>query len=184
MKRLVFVLLALALATCAKETPQIAEVTDTRASIAVMYVAVPEMVVREKPDDNAPVVTKYPIGDAVSVLTNQGAWIEIRSGERSGWVHAADLQTAQAQKSGEDNPEPKFSRMPLPISAPSAHGEIYIEASVNTDGDVTDSRIITNTTGSETLARQNEASLRAAKFYPITIKGVRKPFKYYHRVTY
>jgi outer membrane biosynthesis protein TonB len=74
--------------------------------------------------------------------------------------------------------------MPMPVSAPASHGEIYIEADVNSDGDVVGTRIITNTTGSPALAIQNEVALRSAKFHPIVIKGERKPFKYYHRVTY
>ena len=72
----------------------------------------------------------------------------------------------------------------MPVSAPAAKGEIYIEADVNTDGDVVATRIITNTTGSEALAAQNAAALRQAKFYPIVQSGERKPFKYYHRVSY
>lgn len=179
------VAIALLLATaCSPETPVVPEVTDTRGSIEVLYVAVPELSVREQPNDTAAVTATYPIGDAVSVLAKQGDWVEIRTGERSAWARAAELQTAQQQASGEENPKPQFQRMPLPISAPSTRGEIYIEASVNTDGDVTDTRIITNTTGSTPLALQNEQALKAAKFYPMRIKGERKTFKYYHRVTY
>jgi len=171
-------------AACANEPPPPAEVTDTREPIAVLYVSAPEVSARAQANDTAEVIAKYPIGDAVSVLAKQGDWVEIRSGDRSAWVRAADLQTAQERAGGEENPQPKFQKMPLPISAPSVHGEIYIEASVNTDGDVTDTRILSNTTGSETLARQNVEQLRAAKFYPIRVKGDLKAFKYYHRVTY
>jgi len=74
--------------------------------------------------------------------------------------------------------------MPMPVSAPSAHGEIYIEADVNTSGEVTSLRVLTNTTGSPDLAAANVAALRTARFYPIVQKGERKAFKYYHRVTY
>lgn len=177
-------LAALACVACSAEPERALAPTDTRAPIAVQYIAVPELLVRAQPNDTAAVITKYPIGEAVSVLAKQGDWVEIRTGDRSGWVRAAELQTPEQQASGEANPEPKFQRMPLPISAPSARGEIYIEASVNTDGDVTDTRLITNTTGSAQLAQQNADQLKAAKFYPITVKGERKTFKYYHRVTY
>lgn len=178
------VALLLFLPACSRETPVVPEATDTRESIEVLYIAVPSLSVREQANDTAVVIATYPIGEAVSVLAKQGDWVEIRTGDRSGWARAAELQTAQQQASGEANPEPKFQRMPLPVSAPSARGEIYIEASVNTDGDVTDTRIITNTTGIPALAAQNEAALKAAKFYPIRIKGEVKTFKYYHRVTY
>ena len=36
----------------------------------------------------------------------------------------------------------------------------------------------------QTLAAQNANALRSSKFYPIVVKGERKPFKYYHKVTY
>lgn len=171
-------------AACSSETPAVVEPTDTREPIEVMYVAAPQTQIRTQASDTAAVITTYPIGDAVSVLAKQGDWVEIRTGDKTGWVRSADLQTAQQQASGESDPAAKFLRMPLPISAPSAKGEIYIEASVNTDGDVTDTRILSNTTGSESLAHQNTEQLKAAKFYPMTVDGARKTFKYYHRVTY
>jgi hypothetical protein len=72
----------------------------------------------------------------------------------------------------------------MPVSAPSAHGEIYLEADVNSDGEVLSVKTLSNTTGSEALVSQNAAALRSSKFYPIVQKGERKPFKYYHKVTY
>ena len=177
----VLVLLATA---CANEQPVATDTVDTRAAIGIMYVGAPELPVREKPDDNAAIITTYSNGEAISILADKGEWVEVRTGDRAGWARKADLTTADKKLAGEENPEPKFRRMPLPVSAPSARGEIYIEADVNTDGDVVSTRIITNTTGSVTLAAQNESALKSAKFYPIIVKGERQKFKYYHRVTY
>lgn len=182
MRRLALVLLLLA--ACSPETPVATAPTDTREPIEVLYVAAPSMPVREQANDTAGVIATYLDGEAVSVLAKQGEWVEIRTGERAGWVRATDLQTAAQKDTGDADPQPKFERMPLPISAPSAKGEIYIEADVNTDGDVTATRILSNTTGSDVLAKQNMDQLKAAKFFPLTIKGERKTFKYYHRVTY
>ena len=157
---------------------------DTRASIAVRYVGAPELSVRTKPDDTAPVVATYQNGEAVTILADKGEWVEVRTGDQAGWARAADLTTSEGKQQSEDNPEPKFKVMPVPVSAPSAHGEVYIEADVNSDGEVVDVRTISNTTGSEALAQQNAASLRRARFFPIVQNGERKKFKYYHRVTY
>jgi outer membrane biosynthesis protein TonB len=55
---------------------------------------------------------------------------------------------------------------------------------VNTDGDVTSTTLIENSTGSPDLAEKNMAALRRAKFYPIMNRGERKPFKYDYRVDY
>lgn len=178
-------LLLLALA-CSKEPATVATGTvDTREPVEVLYVTAPDGAkVHAKADDASEVVSTYQNGEALSILAKQGDWAEVRQGSGSGWVRASALGTAQEQAAEEENPQPKFKVMPLPVSAPGAKGEIYLEADVNTDGEVTAIRTITNTTGSEALAAQNTSALRAAKFHPIVIKGERKAFKYYHRVTY
>ncbi|HUP62104.1 MAG TPA: SH3 domain-containing protein [Thermoanaerobaculia bacterium] len=180
MKRIAFLLL---FAVACKEQPVIPAM-DTREPIGIWYVGAPELNVREQPNDAAPVLATYSNGEAISVLSQKGEWAEVRTGDRAGWARMADLTTAAAKTEAEEHPTPKFRVMPLPISAPSASGEVYIEADVNTDGDVVKTRILHNTTGSEMLAVQNESALKLAKFHPIVVKGERKVFKYYHRVTY
>jgi uncharacterized protein YgiM (DUF1202 family) len=182
-------LLALALVlvlctACSRESTSEGPAIDTRETLRISYVGAPELEVREKPDASSPVIAKYQNGEAVSILVEQPEWVEIRTGTGSGWAKKADLTAAAGKTAQEDDPQPTFRVMPMPVSAPSAHGEVYIEADVNTDGDVVATRLITNTTGSEALGLQNEAALRGAKFHPIVQKGERKPFKYYHRVTY
>ncbi len=183
MKRLA--LLVLLLAACKGEVT----VTDTgtmelREPIAVRYVGAPELNVRAAASDTAEVLATYQNGEAISVLADKGEWVEVRTGDRAGWARGADLVDATAAVEQEENPQPKFRVMPLPVSAPSARGEIYLEADGTTEGEVTNIRTITNTPGSEALAAQNTAALRAARFHPIVQKGERVKFKYYHRVTY
>ena len=179
-----FAALVLVVAACGGETPAVVDTADTREPIGVWYVGAPELAVREQPNESAPVIATYQSGEAISVLARQGEWAEVRTGDRAGWAKMSDLSTAEAQQKEQDDPTPKFRVMPLPVTAPGARGEIYIEADVNTDGDVLSTRVITNTTGSATLAAQNEAALRAGKFHPIVQNNERRPFKYYHRVTY
>lgn len=157
---------------------------DTREPIAIRYVGSPELPVREQANDAAPILATYQNGEAVSVLAEKGEWVEVRSGDRTGWTRAADLTTAERKQEAEDNPQPKFRVMPMPVSAPSAHGEIYLEADVNSDGEVTAVRTLVNTTGSAALEAQNASALRSAKFFPIVRNNERTKFKYYHRVTY
>src|ERR1051325_9690231 len=147
---------------------------DTRQPIGVWYVGAPELEVRAKAADDAPVVTKYLSGESVSVLARSGEWAEVRTAMGSGWVRFSDLTTAEAAQKEEDNPTPRFRKAPNPVTAPSARGEIFIEADVNTDGEVTNARIIVNSTGNADLAQKNAAALQQAKFYPIVIKGQRK----------
>ena len=165
------------------EAPEVA--IDTREPISIEYVGAPELPVRTTSNDAAEIVSVYQNGESVSVLARQGEWVEIRTGGGgSGWVKAADLTTEKEAAQQADNPTVKFEKLPSPISAPTVKGTIYIEADVNTDGDVTAVKIVTNTTDSPSLGQQNAAALSRAKFHPIVIKGERKPFKYYYRVDY
>ena len=175
----------LVLAACKGETT----VTDTgtmdlREPIAIKYVGAPELHVRQQANDSAPVMATYQNGESVTILADKGEWVEVRTGDRAGWARAADIVDAAAATEQEENPTPKFRVIPRPVSAPSARGEIYLEADVNTEGEVTNVRTITNTTGSTALEAQNTEALRLAKFHPIVQKGARVAFKYYHRVTY
>lgn len=183
MKRMAVFLFLLA-ACKGQETVTDTGVMDTREPIAVKYVGGPELPVREQPNDTAPVIATYQNSEAISVLADKGEWLEVRTGDRAGWARAADLTDAAGAEKQEENPEPKFRVMPMPVSAPSARGEIYIEADVNTDGEITATRMLVNSTGSPALAAQNLAALKTAKFHPIVQKGERVKFKYYHRVTY
>lgn len=170
---------------CAKrDAVSTTETTDTRETIRVAYVGAPELKVHARADDASPVTTTFLSGESVSVLSQKGDWVEVRTADGSGWAHGADLTGAAAAAAEEENPTPKFRVPPSPASAPSTHGTIYIEAAVNTDGDVTSTKVLANTTGSAALAARNEAAIRAAKFYPIVIRGEKKPFLYDYRVDY
>ena len=160
------------------------EKTDTREPIAIQYVGAPELQVHKWAQDNSPVVSRLLNGESVSILSRRGDWVEVRTVGGSGWAHAADLAGANAATSQEKNPTARFRLAPSPVTSPGAKGTIYIEADVNTDGDVTATHVITDTTNRPELAGRNAAALEQAKFYPIVQRGEKKPFKYYYRVDY
>jgi SH3 domain-containing protein/TonB-like protein len=174
-------LLPLLLVACS-QAPD--EATDTREPIAIQYVGGQQMAVHASPDDKSRVITRYQHSESVPVLARKGDWAEVRTALGSGWVHQSELVSAEEGAQSKGNPKPRFQRPPSPVASPGTHGTIYIEADVNTDGDVTGTTIIENSTGSANLASQNEEALRRSKFYPIVIHGERKPFKYYYRVDY
>ena len=155
-----------------------------RDPIAIEYVGAPELAVHSKADDGAPIVTRFLNGESVSVLSRKGEWVEVRTTEGSGWARAADLTGAAAAGAEESSPTPRFRVPPSPVSEPGAHGTVYIEASVNTDGDVIATKLVTNTTGLDTLAARNAAAIQAAKFYPIVRRGQKTAFIYDYRVDY
>ncbi len=177
-----FLLPAFCLLTCKQEV--VPPPAPARETIEVAYVGAPEVTVHAKADDASPVVTKFLNGESVSVLAKKGDWVEVRTTDSSGWAHAADLTNAAGAKAEEDNPTPRFRKPPSPVTQPGIHGTVYIEAAVNTDGEITRTQLISNTTGSAALAAQNEAALKQAKFYPIVQKGQKKDFLYYYRVDY
>lgn len=183
MKRLLILNFAFCILHCGREAA-VAPSAPAREAIEVAYVGAPELVVHAKADDNSPTVTKFLNGESVSLLAKKGDWVEVRTAGGSGWAHAADLTNAAGAKAEEANPTPKFRKPPSPVSQPGAHGTVYIEAAVNTEGEVTHTTIISNTTGSTALAAQNEAAIKQAKFYPIVQKGEKKDFLYYYRVDY
>ena len=184
MRTLLFTSFVLFIA-CGQETkPFLDEPTDTREPIAVRYVTGPELPVRERADEAAPVMITYQRGESVSVLSEKGDWVEIRVSDRSGWAKAEFVGNADAASQTSDVDMVRFARPAPSVINLTAKGEIYIEADVNTDGDVVNTKILENTTGNPALAAQNAAALKQAKFYPITKNGARMPFKYYHRVTY
>jgi uncharacterized protein YgiM (DUF1202 family) len=184
MKRSLMMIAFVLLAACNSE-PATPVATNTRAPIAVEYVRGIDLKIHEKPDDKAAVVTTYQHGESVSVLSKNGAWSEVQIAAGSGWVHTEDLSNAaEAAQALADNLSPHFTRAPQPVSQPGAHGELVLEADVNTDGVVVNVRTISNTTGSVVLEQRNIASLRAAIFAPVVRHGKREPFVYEQKVQY
>jgi TonB family protein len=178
--------LVLAVSCGGGEQPPVTDSTDTRMPIAVEYVSAPELPVHARAEDAAPVISTYGNGESVSVLASGGnGWVEVRTANGTGWAHAADLRNAaEAKAHEEDNLTPRFRKAPSPVTQTTARGEIVLEAAVNTDGDVTSVRTLSNTTGSMGLEAKNRAELEATKFFPIVQKGQRIPFTYEYRVHY
>jgi uncharacterized protein YgiM (DUF1202 family) len=182
MRSALLIIAMVALGACNDE-PNVA--TDTRMPIEVQYVRDSVLKIHSKAADDAPVETTYQHGESVSILSRRGAWVEVRTASGSGWVHANELaDAAEASKAEADNDKPHFTREPEPVTQPGVHGDVVLEADVNTDGIVTNVRTIQNTTGSASLEARNAASLRQAVFTPVVRHGRRETFVYEQRVHY
>jgi TonB family protein len=177
---------ALVLAACAKSEPPAEPAIDARMPVGVEYVRGAELEIHAKPDAASPVVTKYLASEAVSILSKQGEWVEVRTASGSGWAKASELASGGeiAAGAGGESTSPRFIVPPEPVSQPGAAGEIVLEADVSSNGEVFGVRVLQNTTGSEGLAARNVAALQKAKFAPIIKRGQRMPFTYEHRVHY
>lgn len=176
--RVVVVALLLA-AACANEPREPAP----RVPIAVEYVRGDSLAVHATPSDAAPIVARYDSGEAVSVLSRNGAWSEVRTATGSGWAHAQELASAE-ESSDSAGVKARFRIAPAPVTVPGARGEIDLVASVNSDGEVIDVKVERNTTGSSHLEAMNVAALRRARFFPIVRHGKRTPFLYDYHVGY
>jgi len=180
--RFLFLLVVL-LAGC-KEEPVMGPV---RESIGTMYVSSDEAPIQERADASSPTLTTFKSGEAVTILALKDQWAEVRLDvDRSGWI-AREHLTAQtdAAETRSTVTAIKFRRPPSPVfRAGSSRGVIQLEASVDQNGNVTNVRTLSNTTGSPELERMNRDELLRAKFYPLTSKGRKTAFVYSHRVEY
>jgi len=186
MRLIAFAASVVLMASCGGEQPAVTDSTDARMPIAVEYVGADRLPVHARADDASPLISTYGKGESVSVLAGgSNGWVEVRTANGSGWAHAADLRTAgEAQTHEADNLTPRFRKRPSPVTQTTAHGEIVLEANVNTDGLVTSVKTLSNTTGSAGLEARNHVELEGASFEPIVRKGKRIPFVYEYRVHY
>ena len=175
--------LVLFLAACSG-SENVAE-TDTRVPVATEYVRGASLSIHAQPSERSPIVTTYQTGEAVSVLARKGSWVEVRTVAGSGWVASSGLaSSSEATAVENDNLTPRFVRAPEPMAEPGAHGDIVLEAQVNSEGDVMSVRTLRNTTGLTGLEARTSAALQRAKFAPIVQHGRRQPFVYEYRAQY
>lgn len=183
--RLLLLIIPILLFSCMQKPKPVAQASpESRSPVAIQYVAVPTLKVHAAPTATAGIVTKYGFGETVSVLSHRGEWAELRMFDNSsGWVLANELVNADQVATLADN-TPKFYVAPQAVPGGRAHGEIQLQAKVNTDGTVITVTTVKNTTGSKALGEQNAAALQQAQFYPISQKGQRMTFFYTHNVYY
>lgn len=182
--RLLLLFIPILLFSCMQKPKPVAQASsETREPVAIRYVGVPTLKIYGAPNDAANVITKYGYGETVSVLSHRGPWAELRMFDSSsGWALASELMTAEDAAKVTDTP--RFYMPPPAVEGGRAHGEIEMQAKVNTDGTVIDVVTVKNTTGSSALGQQNADALKQAQFYPITQKGQRMTFYYTHSVYY
>lgn len=183
--RLLLLIIPILLFSCMQKPKPVAQASDAaRDPVAIRYVAVPTLKIHANPSETADVISKYGFGETVSVLSHRDNWAELRMFDgSSGWVLTSELMTAEdAAKLVSDTP--RFYAPPQAVDGGRSHGEIELQAKVNTDGTVVDVTTVKNTTGSKTLAERNADALKQAQFYPITQKGQRMTFFYTHSIYY
>ena len=184
-KTITFLIAFILLFSCTQKPAPVAQATDPadRLAVAIQYVNLPQINVYKAPDLNAEVTTVYRYGETVSVLEFKGEWAQVRTVDGTGWVQRANLMTGEDLQKLVESQVPRFLTPPMTITS-ARHGEIILQAKVNTDGEVTEVKTVKNTTGDDRLAYDNANALLNARFYPMVQKGQRFTFTYEHKVAY
>lgn len=133
--------------------------------------------VRRDPAPDADVIAQVKKGTPLGVLRSNESWMKVQLADGStGWVaerfvsrDGASPKKRAAAKRGGCLPDSDFAFLETPtiaLSDSGARGLVVVEASVNTAGTVTSTKVISNATGDETLAFLAAREIKSAKFSP------------------
>lgn len=151
--------------------------------------------VRAEAATEAAVVLQLKRGQKVSVLAPGESWTKVRlaSGE-TGYVatrflkregERASKTTSKSKRSCPADSDFAFVTTPtLSFSDSGAHGMVVVDATVDTKGDVIETKLISNSTGDESLAFLTQREIKAAKFSPPIRDCAARKFIFTYRRTF
>jgi uncharacterized protein YgiM (DUF1202 family) len=148
--------------------------------------------VRREPSSDAEVMAQVKKGTELGVLRSDESWMKVRLADGSiGWVaerfvarDGASPKKRASTKRGSCPPDSDFAFLETPtiaFSEISAHGLVIVEATVNTKGIVTSTKVISNGTGDEALAFLTVREIKSAKFSPPIRDCAPRAFIYTYR---
>jgi uncharacterized protein YgiM (DUF1202 family) len=155
--------------------------------------------VRREPSGDAEVLTQVRKGTELALLLDGESWTRVRLADgTTGWVASRFVSpNGQPKSSGRSKsaarsrtgcpPDSDYAFVETPAlrgSDRSAHGLVVVEATVNTKGVVTSTKVVSNTTGDETLAFLAEREIKSAKFSPPVWNCVDRAFIFTYRRTF
>lgn len=167
-KALLLLLIFVACSTPAPE-PETMPQTTTAPSERLVFVSTNTLNVRQDASATSNVVTQVKRGDALTLLEEKDGWSRVRLGSGdTGWVSSKLVSNSRprAKKPGCDS-EFSFLKTPLAsFSENGPHGLVVVDATVNTKGEVTATKVVSNSTGDPSLAKMAEREIRSATFKP------------------
>jgi TonB family protein len=182
-------LLLLVFVACSTPAPQPETVpqTTTAPSERVVYVSASTLNVRQDASATSAVVTQVKRGDALTMLEEKDGWSKVRlaSGD-SGWVSSQLVSSnrPRAKKPGCDT-EYSFVKTPLAaFSENGPHGLVVVDATVNIKGEVTTTKVVSNSTGDPSLGKMAEREIRSATFKPPYRDCVPRSFIFTYKRTF
>ena len=153
--------------------------------------------VRRDPNTDAEALTQVKRGEKLDVLASTDGWTKVRLASGTiGWVSSAHVSSSSAASAPSRTPARKRSGCPadtdfafletptLAFSEIRKPGLIVIDAYVDTKGNVTSTKVVSNTTGDESLAFLAQREIKSAKFSPPIRNCQPKAFIYSYKRTF
>jgi len=137
--------------------------------------------VRREATATSDVIGQVRRGERLALLNAGDEWDRVRLGNGVvGFVasqHVIREGATRARLGCPADADYQFVKTPTPtFSDSSAHGMVTVEANVDARGNVTSARVLTNTTGDDSLGFLAEREIRQAKFSPPVRDCVAKAF--------
>lgn len=189
-----FGLVLLLTAACSTPAPKAAPEQPATApaaekALGTVRVSATTLNVRQEATSSAAIVTTVNRGDQLTLLAEQNGWSKVRlaSGE-VGWVSSQHVSSGKAQRRRAGCPpdsEYSFIKAPLAsFSEEGPHGLVVVDATVNTKGEVTATKVISNSTGDPALGPKAEREIRSARFNPPYRDCVPRTFIFTYKRSY
>ncbi|MFZ2490624.1 MAG: SH3 domain-containing protein [Thermoanaerobaculia bacterium] len=151
--------------------------------------------VRAEATGEAEVVVQLKRGTKVSILDPGESWTKVRlANGDTGFAATRFLKRegestskskAKGKKSCPADSDFAFLETPmLTFSDSGAHGLVVVDATVNTNGNVVSTKLVSNSTGDEALAFLTEREIKSAKFAPPIRSCVPRTFIFTYRRTF
>ena len=150
--------------------------------------------VRREPSTEAEVVRQVKKGAVLGVVREEEGWVRVKLDDGAvGWVAERFVGTAGATSAKKSSKKTKcpadsdfaFEETPtLAFSESGAHGLVVVDASVNTKGVVTGTKVLSNSTGDDALAFLAEREIKSARFSPPIRSCVPRAFVFTYRRTF
>jgi uncharacterized protein YgiM (DUF1202 family) len=181
--------------TPAPQAPPATPPAPANSSIGAVTVTASALNVRRDPSTSGDVITMVKRGQRLTLLASTESWMKVRleSGE-TGWVSAQHVTRDGAPSKAAARPRKggcpadsdyAFATAPVPTFSDSgAHGLVVIEADVDASGRVTGTRVISNSTGDETLAFLTQREIKGAKFIAPIRNCVPRAFIFTYKRTF
>ena len=140
--------------------------------------------VRSEPSMQGEIVGHARRGERVTILGESGEWLRVRTGGGEvGWVSSQHVARDGATRGTcPADSDYRFLTAPRPaFNEGGPHGVVTVEASVNAQGTVTSTKLISNTTGADALAVIASREITAAKFAAPVRNCVARAFIFTYR---